>query len=312
MRHRTYEKIAGADEPVDGELGGPWVAVEKIHGAQLVIAVVGDEVRFGKRKAWLDDEDPFFGWQLIRAELADRARAVAAIAAAPLVVLYGELFGGGYPHPEVEAVPGLQPIQTGVWYTPDLRWAVFDVLVAAGEDDAGERRSFTEVQELAAAAGLLVPPTIRRGRRTEVEAASERFPTEVPAVLGLPPIDGNLAEGLVLRRDDRARPGQATAYKRKIVEFDEARFDGAESWDRDQRPDLDALVGWAIRLTNPARVASAASKWGRHDVETVLDEVELDVLIDLAAAFPAVARSPSEDDEAVLRDAIRTAAAALI
>ena len=76
-----------------------------------------------------------------------------------------------------------------------------------------------------------------------------------------------------------------------------------------RRPDLDALCDWARRLTNPARVASAASKWGRHDVDVVLDEVELDVLIDLAEAFPAVARTPSPEDEAALRAVIRATAA---
>jgi Rnl2 family RNA ligase len=312
MRHRAYEKIGGPGARLEGDLGGRWVAVEKIHGAQLVLAVTGSEVRVGKRKAWLADDDPFFGWQLVRAELVDGARRVAALAGAPLVVLYGELFGGGYPHPEVAAVPGLQPVQTGVWYAPDLRWAAFDVLVAAGEDDPGERLSFGEVRQLAAAAGLLVPPVVRAGRRTDVEAAPERFATLVPAQLGLPPIEGNLAEGLVLRRDARARPGEAVIHKRKIDEFAEDRFGEAETWDADQRPGLDALRGWARRLTNPARVASAASKWGRHDVEAVLAEVELDVLIDLAEALPAVARTPSAADEAALRAEIREAARALL
>ena len=312
MRHRAYEKIAGPGTRLDGDLGGPWVALEKVHGAQLVVAVAGDDVRFGKRKAWLADDDPFFGWQLVRAELTEGARAAAALAGAPVVVLYGELFGGGYPHPDVAPVPGLQPVQTGVWYAPDLRWAVFDVVVATDEDDPGERLAFGEVRPLAAEAGLLVPPTIRAGRRTEVEATAERFPTAVPGQLGLPAIEGNLAEGLVLRRDARARPGEAVTYKRKIDEFAEDRFGEAEAWDADQRPDLDALCGWARRLTNPARVAGAASKWGRHDVAAVLDEVELDVLIDLAEAFPAVARTPSEADEVALRAAIREAAAALL
>lgn len=31
------------------------------------------------------------------------------------VSVYGELFGGAYPHPEVAAVPGLQAVQKGIW-----------------------------------------------------------------------------------------------------------------------------------------------------------------------------------------------------
>ena len=64
--------------PCRGESDGPvWVALEKIHGAQLVIDVDADDVRFGKRKEWLADGDPFFGWQLLRG--ADLSRLEAEI-----------------------------------------------------------------------------------------------------------------------------------------------------------------------------------------------------------------------------------------
>lgn len=312
MRHRFYGKIAGPGEPLGVVPGGPWVALEKIHGAQMLIAVAGEQVRFGKRKAWLADDDPFFGWQLVRAQLAELARAAAGRIGAPIVVFYGELFGGGYPHPDVAAAPGLQPVQTGIWYAPELRWAAFDALVARDDDDDGELLAYGELAELSRETGMMVPPLVRSGPRPHVEAAPTRFVTRVPGLLGLPAVADNFAEGLVVRPDARARPGQRPTYKRKIAEFDEQKFQEAEAWDANQRPDLAALCGWAERLTNPARVASAASKWGRHDRETILDEVELDVLIDLAAAFPAVARAPSAADEAALRATIRRAAAALL
>lgn len=312
MRHRYYGKIVGPGEPLGVVPAGPWVALEKIHGAQMLIAVRGDEVRFGKRKAWLADEDPFFGWQLVRAGLAELARAAARRLGRPLVVFYGELFGGGYPHPDVAAVPGLQPVQTGIWYAPELRWAVFDALVAGDDADDGELLSFRELTDLSRETGLMTAPIVRAGPRPHVDAAPTRQPTRVPALLGLPAIEGNFAEGLVIRPDARTRPGERPTYKRKIAEFDEQRFKEAEAWDSRQRPDRAALCAWAERLTNPARIASAASKWGRHDHAAILDEIELDVLIDLGAAFPAVARDLPADDEAALRAAIRRAAARLL
>lgn len=126
MRFHAYPRI-GANA---GSAGGPWVATEKVHGANFVVGVAGDDVRFGKRKAWLARDAAFFGWQLIAAELEERVRAVARAVGAVHVVCYGELFGGGYPHPDVAEVPGLAPVQTGIWYAPDLRWALFDLLVA--------------------------------------------------------------------------------------------------------------------------------------------------------------------------------------
>ncbi len=91
---------------------GLWVAQEKIHGAQLVIGVEGGQAFFGKRKAWLADDEPFFGWQLLRGALTEAALAIRA-ALGEDAFLYGELFGGAYPHPDVPPVPGLQAVQTG-------------------------------------------------------------------------------------------------------------------------------------------------------------------------------------------------------
>mgnify|MGYP002777944177 CR=1 FL=1 len=311
MRHRPFAKIAGPGDPLGVVPGGPWVALEKIHGAQMVVGVHGDLLRFGKRKAWLADDDPFFGWQLVRATLGDLARAAARRLGAPLVHLYGELFGGAYPHPAVPPAPGLQPVQTGIWYAPDLRWAVFDVLVAAGDDDPGELLAFHELADLARSTGLLLPPVLRTGPRALLDALPVRYPTRVPALLGLPELGDNLAEGHVVRPDARARPGARPTYKRKIAEFDEQRFAESEAWDPTQRPGRPALLQWARRLVNPARIASAASKVGRHDRAALLDEIELDVLIDLGAAFPAALTDLPPADESALRAEIRAAATAL-
>ncbi|TDD10961.1 hypothetical protein E1294_45925 [Nonomuraea diastatica] len=58
---------------------GIWIATEKIHGAQMVIAYDGRELRIGKRKAWLRGEEAFFGWQLLRGELEQAARAALSL-----------------------------------------------------------------------------------------------------------------------------------------------------------------------------------------------------------------------------------------
>jgi Rnl2 family RNA ligase len=276
-----------------------WVALEKIHGAQLVIDVDADTVRFAKRKAWLREDEPFFGWQLMRASLRDAARAAFARVGAPRLVLYGELFGGGYPHPDVTE-RGLVPVQTGVWYAPDLRWAMFEARTLDGEKD--EFLSYTE----AAALGLPMPPQVARGRKVDLDALSERFPSRVPAALGLPSLgEGNLAEGLVLKPDVRMPATAYTSSKRKIAEMREDRFDESQPWDPTRPMDLARLTEWAGRLTNRPRVASAASKVGRDDAKAVADEVVLDVLTDLEEAFPGAMSSLDPEGWSELERAIR-------
>jgi hypothetical protein len=286
--------------PCRGESDGPvWVALEKIHGAQLVIDLDKDSTRFGKRKSWLEENEPFFGWQLLRGALRETARAAFAKVGAPRLVLYGELYGGGYPHPEVPD-RGLVPVQTGVWYAPDLRWAMFEARILDGDRD--EFLSWSE----ASALGIPMPPLVAKGRKVELDVISERFPSRVAASLGLPSLgDGNLAEGLVLKPDVRMPASAYTSSKRKIAEMREDRFDESQPWDPSRPMNLDRLCDWANRLTNRPRVASAASKVGRDDAKAVADEVVLDVLMDLEEAFPGAMSSLDPDGWAELERAIR-------
>lgn len=306
MRFRTYPKIGGHAEST----GGTWIATEKIHGANFVIGVAGDELAFGKRKAWLEPDDAFFGWQLVARDLADPIRALATTVGAAQLVCFGELFGGGYPHPEVAAIPGLSAIQTGIWYTPQVRWAVFDLLVATDDTDDGELLAHAEVEQLATTAGLLAPPVLGRGRLADLDRIAIAAPTEVPALLGLPPLAGNLREGFVAKPDRRLPYGARPIVKRKLPDFDDARFDAGTAWDPGHLG-IAELVGWAERLVNPARVASARSKVGL-DPAAIVDEIVLDVAVDLETVFAAAWRDLGAAGEATVLAAVRDYATNLV
>jgi Rnl2 family RNA ligase len=315
MLFRAYAKMPGPGEN-RGQVSprGTWIALEKIHGAQLVLGIQGGQVHFGKRKAWLSEEESFFGWQLLRAKLSTAALKIARAVSAEndAVYLYGELFGGHYPHPDVPALPGMVPVQTGIWYAPDLHWAPFDILVARSDEDEGVLLAHRDVETAVREAELLLPPVLRRGTRSDMEDVPTRSPSRVPALLGLPPIADNVAEGLVIKSDQNAAPHQRASFKRKIEEFSEGRFDESEAWDPNQPLSLEALTQWAERLVNPARVASAISKQGRGSEDLVLDEVVLDVRVDLELTFPLACRSLTPSGEEQLSVSIRAKASPLV
>ena len=280
MEHRPYPKIPKRHDGSRGAPTGVWVATEKIHGANLVVATDGVDAEVGKRKAFLADDEPFFGWQLLRSQLIHAARALhAALGGHEVVRLYGEIFGGAYPHPDVAPVGGLVAVQSGIWYAPDIRFALFDVL------HGDEFLAHSEVEALAAAHALFVVPLLGRGSRAELEGLPVRFPSRVATSLGLPPLPGNVAEGLVLKPDAREHVDGRYVTKWKIPELDDARFD--ESVPFESGPAIDAadFPRLAERLVNPARIASARSKVGTNP-DAIVSEVVLDVLVDLEAAFP--------------------------
>ncbi|MFO7566231.1 MAG: RNA ligase family protein [Enhygromyxa sp.] len=299
MEHRAFPKIPTT--LAEGPSGGSrWLATEKIHGAQLVVATDGEVVRFGKRKAWLVADEPFFGWQMLRSELELALAAVHSALARPgAIYVYGELFGGSYPHPEVESLPGMTPVQTGIWYSPTLRFAAFDLLLVEPER-AGVFIAHERLEGLAAEAGLLTVPVLARGTRRELTGLPLRYPSTVAGLLGLPAIADNVAEGFVLKPDAELPASARPLVKYKIPEFDDNRFDESEAFDPHVHLSVAELLRWATAMINPMRVASARSKVGEQP-EAVVEEVVLDVWIDLEAIFPRRMLALTQAEDAELR-----------
>jgi len=308
MLHQAYPKIPTAERAGGTAAGGTWVATEKVHGAQLVVACDGSQVRIGKRKAWLEPDEPFFGWQLLRPSLA--AAGWAAWERFGVEIhLYGELYGGHYPHPQVRPVPGTSPVQTGIWYGPEIRYALFDLL-RADQSGGWTFGTYAEVAAVAAAGGVDAVPLLRTGPRVALDTLPVRFPTRLPHLLGLPDLAGNLAEGLVLRPDSALAPQRRPIVKFKIEEFDEQRYNLSQPWDAQVILGTDRLVELGTAMVNAPRLASARSKVGPSAPGQLIDEVLLDVLVDLAAAYPAAMAVLTEQDETTLSAAIRAAAQA--
>ncbi|WP_186762741.1 RNA ligase family protein [Lentzea tibetensis] len=309
VQHISYPKIPTAEQFGGTAVGGPWVATEKVHGAQLVVACDGRDVSVGKRKAWLRGDEPFFGWQLLRRNLEQAAKIALSHSGGASVRVFGELYGGRYPHPDVPPASGAAAVQTGIWYSPDVRFALFDVLSHDDADDPGVFQPYAHVAAIADAAGLDVVPLLGRGTRSALDALPQRFPSRVPHVLGLPELPDNLAEGIVLRPDTPCSPEQRPIIKMKIDEFDEQRFDQSRPWDPQVRLPLADLCHIGRAMVNPARLASARSKVGPADLDELLDEVILDVMVDLSEAFPAAVAVLTDEEEAELHDVIRAATA---
>ncbi|MFD6874074.1 MULTISPECIES: RNA ligase family protein [unclassified Streptomyces] len=284
-----------------------WVASEKVHGANFAVVCDPTGVRPAKRRELLGESglDDFFGvgriWPALsvaadRCATALRRRYGADPTAA--VTVYGELAGGRYPHPDVRPTPNTDPVQTGVWYAPGLLWLPFDATVgtADGVRWVGDRA----LREAAAAAGLHCAPLLARGTLAQVRERAPEFPTRVPALLGLPELPGNLAEGLVVKPADGwwatggAGP-DAGAPARPVGKFthpafaEDERFDGSRPY-RVPADGAAGVPGWLLgqvtALLTPARAAAAVSKLGpRTPAEEVAAEIARDAVEETAEAL---------------------------
>ena len=176
---------------------------EKVDGANVSIITDGQEVRMARRTALLEPGEPFFGWEAV----LDRYewpvchifnRLSLDYPEITAVAVYGELFGGAYPHPDVCNAPGRKPVQKSVWYSPWVDFYAFDIYVFTGEG-SGFFVPVLDAKILFSTAGLLYARNRFVGTLDDCLAYPHVFQTAIPGELGLPPIGDNLCEGIVIK-----------------------------------------------------------------------------------------------------------------
>lgn len=304
-----------------------WVVTEKIHGANFCVLTDGIVVRCAKRKALLEKNDDFFGFQRPLEKLHLPVRKLFSLLQEELPELrwlkvYGELFGGGYPHPEVPNIEGVQPIQTGVYYAPDIEFCAFDI---AWIDAEGERRylDLRKAISLFEQVGIFFTKPLFIGKYTEALAYPSSFVSTVSSELGLPPLsEENLAEGVVLKpvqpievvtSKGKCRP----VLKNKIPTFTEdKRFHQAQKWSYqvkvvEKESAFEELQFAALSFATQQRLHNAISKIGQLDepnsprARECFQLFAKDIEEDLLEEYPALWDQLQEEELVSLRDDIR-------
>lgn len=238
-----------------------WVACEKVHGANFGIYLLREnEVRFAKRSGIMDPNENFFGYHVLYDQfsafvhiLCDLIKQKYGLGRVEKVILNGEIFGAKYEHPLVPKsskwcvlpngkkipIAGIE-IQREPFpqYSPELQFYAFDIKYSvSGADDALVTLDFDEFTELAGKIpNLLFAKPVVRGTLDDCLAFDvENFYTPLPALLGLGnyPLEGNLAEGVVIRHVKRGHPqiekhNVSTIIKLRCSSFMELKHPGKQ------------------------------------------------------------------------------------
>ena len=184
------------------EIGTLFAVQEKVDGANVSFLCDDLEVRMARRTAILDPLEPFFGYQQVLERYSGHIyhiynRLRLSYPEITSIAVYGELFGGYYPHPDVAPDPVGWPVQKGIWYAPGHDFYAFDIYVFTKE--GGFFLPVMEANALFSDAGLLYAWNRFVGLLDDCLAYPPVFPTAIPGELGLPPIDDNLCEGIVIK-----------------------------------------------------------------------------------------------------------------
>jgi Rnl2 family RNA ligase len=304
--HTEYEKMPkslkklGADEKTLQDWHKlQWVVTEKVHGANFSFVYEAEKLHFAKRKDYLTWQDDFFAFQSVVVRLEQQIlslfEAIATRIKAEKIVIYGEIFGGSYPHKQVLAVADIQAVQTGVYYCPNIEFCGFDIAIS---EESGNKYylDYQDVVSYFSEFGIFYARPLFIGKLNDVLDFDTHINSTIPAQFGLPELDKNLIEGVVIkpyRHLEQLGDAPRPVVKLKNAEFDEEeQFHQAEkwSWQPDAPSKSEELNFWVQeirRYLTPNRLNSAISKIGAliaHDNRRK-EDIKAEVLRDTLADF---------------------------
>ncbi len=315
----TYRKKL-LDEIRQRQISTEWVVEEKIHGANFSFWITTSEIKVAKRTAFLTESelDKFYHskkvverhretctkfFSTIRKWASEKEYGDIILA-----IVYGELFGGWYPHPDVPKVPDVAPIQKEIYYHPDLKFCAFDVYLQTetGKSfflDVSTRTSLLEH------AGFMVSQPLMTGTLDECLQYPNKFQTTIPRRFNLPEIENNICEGVVIRPviDFNLQTYRRAIFKNKNELYSEVRPRKTKKDDPYQKmqknPKMQALIATLLKYHTKARFQSVQTKIGPINSQELPKIVGLyvkDLLKDFSKDHPAILEQLNKKDRKVL------------
>lgn len=238
---------------------GPWFVSEKIHGANCQLCVDQEQFKIGGRNDFTDDSL----WERVLLPYEEAVTNLCSYIKAKQIILYGEFFGGSYPHPNVPRDKTARKIQKGVWYSPHNHVLFYDLYIIPFEGN-GYYVPVTTFEVLMDRFNL---PRVNFKKFKSLEDALE-YPNDGPSQVytryDLPEIENNIMEGVVIKPSSTLWLGQT----RVIIKNKNERF--KEVW-RKRKPitdqkeltekQVDALEDM-LRFVTENRAVSILSHYG--------------------------------------------------
>jgi hypothetical protein len=120
-----------------------------------------------------------------------------------LIKVFGEFYGGAYP--ELEGKSKAKPIQREVYYSPDVEFEAFDLFYKTTHgDETLKILNYKQACQLFEKVGLPYAHILAEGSVKELLKTldPEVFESTIYLKHGLKKVDGNFAEGYVIKLND--------------------------------------------------------------------------------------------------------------
>ena len=224
----TYNKEFMDRIKLEGYDSLQYVVQEKVHGANCCFVTNGETMQFAKRTGWVEAGEMFYNYE----ELVERYREKTIqlfhivkkdYAEMTTLSIFGEMFGGKYPHPDVSNDTKVMCIQKGVFYSPKHEFYAFDLCVQI--DDSRKYLSVNEINEYFEIGEFLYAKTLLQSSLAECLSYPNAFESKIAEWLGLPAIEDNTCEGIVIRPIETVYFGNGSRLllKNKNSKFEEKK-----------------------------------------------------------------------------------------
>lgn len=181
-----------------GHGNAEYIVQEKVHGANLSFITDGTHIISAKRTGLILENEEFFNAGAVLEKyfhpIIKLFQEVSKTFEIKTLTVFGEIFGGGYPHPDVPPAESVKLVQPGIYYCPQNDFFAFDICLD------GEKYLDTETtSQLFETGGFVYARSLFKGTFSDCLAFPNEFKTTIPNQYGLPELQGNLCEGTVIR-----------------------------------------------------------------------------------------------------------------
>ncbi|RIA78863.1 hypothetical protein C1645_795269 [Glomus cerebriforme] len=270
-----------------------WVVTEKIHGSNFSFITNGKQIKCATRSKPLSDSEKFYGFQKVKETLSTNIIKLWEIMSSKnlihsisndnnnddekIIIIFGELFGGRYTHPNIKPLKSSIMCQYGIEYCPQNDFMSFDIY------DGKDFLDYDIMINLFEESGLPYLKSLFRGSFNDAFNYDPEFTTTIPGLLGLPPLPfQNKAEGVIIKPVLTLR---TTTKKRVILKIKTSDFEERvrtkkreikEESKKKAREPLIEMYEEFLTFINENRLNNVVSKFGPVVIQNHDDDGEDD------------------------------------
>jgi Rnl2 family RNA ligase len=267
-----------------------YVITEKIHGSNTQLKFDGKDFAIGARTHYLEPGEKHYNAAEILEPFKPKLENLfyhlkESINEIEEVILFGEIFGGSYPHKDVPKDNHACKVQKGVFYSPSNQFMAFDIMYKL----AGEQHSYLSYEQFKDACDNFDIPrvplmTIANSLTEALEFTNDKT-SVVYQYYNLPEIENNIMEGVVIKpyNTDIFIGQHRLILKNKNEKFAEVTKEPKPPIENELTDEHKVILEEMSKYVTENRVRNVISKEGEitiKDIGKIIDLTNRDVIQD--------------------------------